>query len=65
MQVPLHPQLAACWHEHILLPKSLIKLQNTFTVMLIALAMSEGCEIYNLNVLKSGRLCLEKLRKQI
>jgi len=58
MQVPLHPQLAASWHEHILLPESMVKLQNMFTVILIALAMSEGCELYNLNVLKSGKLSL-------
>jgi hypothetical protein len=46
MQVPLHPQLAASTHEQLMLPESLIKLQNMFTVVLIALAMSEGCEIF-------------------
>lgn len=46
MQVPLHPQLAACTHEQLMLPESLIKLQNMFTVVLIALAMAEGCEIF-------------------
>jgi hypothetical protein len=63
--VPLHPQLATSWHDHILLPQSIIKLQNVFTVVLTALAMSEGCQLYNLNVLKSGKLSLEKLKKRV
>lgn len=65
LQVPMHPQLATASQDHLLLPDSLVKLQNLFTVVLIALALAEGCEIYDLDVLKSGRLSLEKVKVRI
>lgn len=58
MQVPLHPELATSSQDQILLPEYLIKLQNLFTVVLIALAMCEGCDIFDLDVLKNGKLSI-------
>jgi len=39
MQVPMHPRLASVTGDHMLLSDSLIKVQNVFTVAMIALTM--------------------------
>ena len=44
MQVPLHPLLAN--HHEQLLSEPLIKLQNLFTVVLIATALAEGSDVF-------------------
>jgi hypothetical protein len=43
----------------------LIKLQNLFTVVFVGLAMCEGCDVFDLDVFKGGRLSLDKLRAKI
>ena len=63
MQVPLHPLLAS--HHEQLLSEPLIKLQNLFTVVLIAAGLAEGSDVFELDVFKSGRLSLDKLKTKL
>lgn len=63
MQVPLHPLLAG--HHEQLLSEPLIKLQNLFTVVLIAAALAEGSDVFELEVFKSGRLSLDRLKTKV
>jgi hypothetical protein len=63
MQVPLHPLLLA--HHEQLLSEPLIKLQNLFTVILLAVALADGSDAFELDVFKGGRLSLERLKGRV
>jgi len=61
----MHPKLGETSHDQLFLSDSVIKLQNLFTVVFIALAMCDGCDIFELDIYKNGRLSLEKLKNKI
>lgn len=63
MQVPLHPLLLT--HHEQLLSEPLIKLQNLFTVILLAIALAEDSDVFELDVYKSGKLSLDKLKVRV
>lgn len=63
MQVPLHPLLLT--HHEQLLAEPLIKLQNLFTVIILAVALAEGSEVFELDIFKGGRLSLERLKERV
>jgi hypothetical protein len=59
LQVPLHPFLANS-SDHII-SDHLIKLQNLFTVISLALGLIDGSDSLEMNLSKNGRLSLDKL----
>ena len=64
MQVPLHPEVLAKSSEN-LLPDSLIKLQNTHTVAILGVALCLGCDVFDLDIYRNGRLSPEMLRSTV
>lgn len=63
LQVPLHPFLVNN-SDHII-SDHLVKLQNLFTVISLALGLIEGSDSLEMNFSKNGRLSLERLKGKI
>ena len=55
----MHPSLAAN-SEFSMLSDSLIKQQNSLTIGLISLSMTEGCDITDLDLYKYGRFSYDR-----